>query len=67
MENPILLILKSESGDEYMFRLNRVLSESEIEIFVEDNLPNEYDFDEGVSYIADYQFVELNEIKKFNI
>lgn len=67
MENSILLIMKSESGDEYMFRLNRVLSEKEVDIFVQDNLPDEYDFESEESYIAEYKFIELESIEKINI
>lgn len=65
MEYNILLEVKTESGDEYKFRLNKILSEKEFEIFVQDNLPDEYDED-GI-YISEYKFTEIDSIKKIDI
>lgn len=66
MEHNILLEVKTESGDEYKFRLNKILSEKEFEIFVQDNLPDEYDEENGI-YISEYKFIEIDTIKKIDI
>lgn len=66
MDYNILLEVKTESGDEYKFRLNRPLSEKEFEIFVRDNLPEEYDEEDGI-YISEYKFTEIDSIKKIDI
>ena len=66
MDYSILLEVKTESGDEYKFRLNRPLSEKEFEIFVQDNLPEEYDEEDGI-YISEYKFTEIDSIKKIGI
>lgn len=66
MDYNILLEVKTESGDEYKFRLKRPLSEKEFEIFVQDNLPEEYDEEDGI-YISEYKFTEIDSIKKIDI
>lgn len=66
MEHNILLEVKTESGDEYKFRLNKILSEKEFEIFVQDNLPDEYDEENGI-HISEYKFIEIDTIKKIDI
>lgn len=67
MENSTLLIIKTESCDEYMFRLNRPLSNKELDIFIQDNLPDEYDFENGEMFISDYKFIDLESIRKINV
>lgn len=66
MDYNILLKIKTESGDEYLFRLNKPLSDKEFDIFVQDNLPDEYDEEYG-NTICEFEFVDLNSIKKINI
>ena len=66
MEYNILLIIKTESGDEYKFRLNKPLSDKDFEIFIQDNLPVEYDEECGMS-ISEYEFIDINSIKKIDI
>lgn len=66
MEYKILLRVITESCDEYLFRLKNPLSDKEFEIFVQDNLPNEY-LEDGEMTISDYEFIDLESIKKINI
>lgn len=62
MKHNILLLIKTESGDEYQFRLNKPLSEKDLEIFIQDNLPDE---EYGVT-IFDYKFIDLNLLETFD-
>lgn len=66
MEYKILLRVVTESCAEYLFRLKNPLSDKEFEIFVQDNLPDEY-LGDGKTTILDYEFIEIESIKKINI
>lgn len=66
MDFNILLKIKTESGDEHLFMLKRPLSNKEFDIFVKDNLPDEYDKDFG-NTICESEYINLDSIKKINI
>ena len=59
-----VVIMKSESGDEYHFSADRKLKGDEIDLFIQTNIPHEYDEEEDVNYIYDVSYIELNKLTK---
>lgn len=57
-----IIICKSESGDDYFFKSDHIISQEEFDLFVKERIPEEYI--EDINYINIYYQIDSNEIPK---
>ena len=61
-----LLVCKSESGNIYHFKSDKIPTKREFEKFVKENMPEEYDEELDKTYVYLYYYLDISKVESIN-
>ena len=66
MSSMYVVIMKSESGDNYNFKTDHILTDDEINNFIKTHLPYEYDEESDEYYIYEFEYINIDKLTHIN-